>query len=41
VAKVVRKGAGKTLENTSTQLTLNDLKPVIDSWARDAANFKP
>ncbi|AGI26910.1 hypothetical protein H681_25215 [Pseudomonas sp. ATCC 13867] len=41
VAKVVRKGAGETLENASTHLTLNDLKPVLDGWARDAANFKP
>lgn len=41
VAKVVRKGAGKTLENSSTHLTLDDLKPVLDGWARDAANFKP
>jgi len=40
VAKVVRKGAGKTLENTSTHLSLTDLKPVLDGWARDAANFK-
>ncbi|PJI46190.1 MAG: DUF3313 domain-containing protein [Pseudomonas sp.] len=41
VAQVVRKGAGKTLENTSTHLSLADLKPVLDGWARDAANFKP
>lgn len=41
VARVVRKGHGLTLENSSTQLTLKDLKPALDTWALDARNFKP
>lgn len=41
MARVVRKGHGLTLENRSTQLRLDDLKPVLDSWARDARNFQP
>lgn len=41
VARVVRKGHGLALENSSTQLTLNDLKPALDTWALDARNFKP
>ncbi|KAF1061317.1 MAG: hypothetical protein GAK45_02261 [Pseudomonas citronellolis] len=39
VIKVVRKGMGKTLDNASQKLTLDDLKPALDVWARDAANF--
>lgn len=39
--RVVRKGHGLTLENSSTQLTLDDLKPVLDVWARDARDFQP
>ncbi|MCO7518233.1 MULTISPECIES: DUF3313 domain-containing protein [unclassified Pseudomonas] len=35
VAQVVRKGSGKELENKTTQLTLNDVKPVLDGWASD------
>lgn len=35
VAQVVRKGAGKSLENDKTQLTLDDVKPVLDGWAAD------
>lgn len=35
VAQVVRKGSGKPLENDKTQLTLNDVKPVLDGWAAD------
>lgn len=41
VARVVRKGHGLALENSSTQLTLKDLKPALDTWALDARNFKP
>ncbi|MEN0105225.1 MAG: DUF3313 domain-containing protein [Pseudomonas sp.] len=41
VAEVVRKGTGLRLENDTTQLTLDDLKPVLDVWAKDARNFKP
>ncbi|QTN48076.1 DUF3313 domain-containing protein [Ectopseudomonas mendocina] len=41
VLRVVRKGHGLTLANSSTQLTLDDLKPVLDVWARDARDFQP
>lgn len=41
VARVVRKGHGLQLENDSTQLRLQDIKPVLDEWAKDARNFKP
>ena len=41
VLRVVRKGHGLALENSTTQLGLNDLKPVLDVWARDARNFHP
>jgi hypothetical protein len=41
VAEIVRKGTGLSLENDSTQLTVKDLKPVLDVWAKDARNFKP
>ncbi len=41
VAEVVRKGTGLRLENDSTQLTVKDLAPVLDVWAKDARNFKP
>jgi hypothetical protein len=41
VARVVRKGHGLTLENDSTQLSLKDIKPALDTWAKDARNFKP
>ncbi len=41
VLRVVRKGRGLTLANSSTQLTLDDLKPVLDVWARDARDFQP
>ncbi|MWV14915.1 DUF3313 family protein [Pseudomonas sp. L-22-4S-12] len=41
VARVVRKGHGLDLENKSTQLRLDDLKPALDVWARDARNFRP
>ncbi|RRV10285.1 DUF3313 domain-containing protein [Pseudomonas sp. v388] len=35
LAQLVRKGAGKSLENETTQLTLEDVKPVLDGWATD------
>ncbi|NIF17812.1 DUF3313 domain-containing protein [Pantoea sp. Cy-639] len=35
LAQVVRKGNGKALENDTQQLTLDDVKPVLDGWARD------
>lgn len=35
LAQVVRKGSGKPLENDKTQLTLEDVKPVLDGWASD------
>lgn len=35
LAQVVRKGSGKSLENDKTQLTLEDVKPVLDGWAND------
>lgn len=41
MARVVRKGHGLQLENDSTQLRLADIKPVLDSWAKDARTFNP
>lgn len=41
MARVVRKGHGLQLENDSSQLTLKDIKPALDTWAKDARNFKP
>jgi hypothetical protein len=35
LAQVVRKGTGKALENKETKLTLDDVKPVLDGWAKD------
>jgi len=35
LAQVVRKGAGKELENDTQKLTLNNVKPVLDGWAKD------
>ncbi|MFJ4349142.1 DUF3313 domain-containing protein [Pseudomonas sp. NPDC089401] len=35
LAQVVRKGAGKALENDQQKLTLDDVKPVLDGWAKD------
>ncbi|RVU10364.1 DUF3313 family protein, partial [Methylobacterium oryzihabitans] len=41
VAQVVRKGAGQELENDTQKLTLNDVKPVLDGWAKDmVSSFK-
>lgn len=39
VGKSVRKGLGKPLENKKDQLTLDDVKPVLDGWAKDAGLF--
>ncbi len=39
--RVVRKGHGQDLENSSTQLTLKTLKPALDVWAADARAFRP
>lgn len=39
LGKVVRKGIGQPLENRKDQLTLDDTRPVLDSWAQDAAAF--
>jgi len=41
MARVVRKGHGLQLENDSTQLSLKDIKPALDEWAKDARSFKP
>lgn len=41
VLRVVRKGHGLALENSTTQLSLNDIRPVLDAWARDARDFQP
>jgi uncharacterized protein YceK len=35
LAEVVRKGAGTSLENKKTALAVQDIKPVIDGWAKD------
>lgn len=35
LAQVVRKGAGEPLENDTSQLTLEHVKPVLDGWASD------
>lgn len=37
LATAVHKGLGKNLKNDKTQLTLDDVKPVLDSWARNMA----
>ncbi|HLA32300.1 MAG TPA: DUF3313 domain-containing protein [Pseudomonas sp.] len=41
MARVVRKGHGLQLENDSSQLRLEDIKPALDIWAQDARLFKP
>lgn len=41
VARVVRKDHGLQLENKSTQLSLNDIKPALDAMAMDARNYQP
>jgi hypothetical protein len=35
VAQVVRKGAGKNLENSQSTMTVADAKGVLDGWASD------
>lgn len=35
VAKVVRKGAGQTLENSAQVMSANDAKALLDGWASD------
>jgi hypothetical protein len=35
MAQVVRKGSGTALENETTQLTVENVKPVLDGWASD------
>lgn len=37
LATSVYKGLGKNLKNDKTQLTLDDVKPVLDTWARNVA----
>lgn len=37
VASAVYKGVGKDLPNDKTQLTLDDVKPVLDTWAKNMA----
>ena len=41
MVRVVRKGHGLQLENSSTQLNLTDIRPALDVWAKDARSFKP
>lgn len=38
LATAVYKGLGKDLPNDKTQLTLADLKPLLDEWARNLAS---
>lgn len=37
LANAVYKGLGKNLKNDKTQLTLDDVKPVLDTWAKNMA----
>ena len=37
IACAVYKGVGEDLPNDETQLTLDDLKPVLDTWAKNMA----
>ena len=39
LAKAVRKGIGENIANNKEEMTLDDAKPVLDSWAKDAAVF--
>jgi hypothetical protein len=39
LAKAVRKGIGENLKNKNAEMTLEDAKPVLDNWAKDAAVF--
>ena len=40
MVRVVRKGHGLQLENDITQLRLDDITPALDTWAKDARDFK-
>ncbi|WP_433887158.1 DUF3313 domain-containing protein [Pseudomonas vranovensis] len=35
IAQVVRKGTGEALENDTSKLALENVKPVLDGWASD------
>ncbi|MOA51346.1 hypothetical protein D3C78_1744870 [compost metagenome] len=35
LAEVVRKGTGEDLENKESVLAVENLRPVIDTWAKD------
>lgn len=35
VAQLVRKGAGRDLENSQTEMTVEDVKEALDGWASD------
>lgn len=39
LAKGVRKGIGENLANDKAEMTLEDAKPVLNNWAKDAAVF--
>ncbi|MBW7983863.1 DUF3313 domain-containing protein [Enterobacillus tribolii] len=39
VLKVVRKGAGKDISNSTQKVTFNDLKPVVDNLATDITEY--
>lgn len=39
LAKGVRKGIGENLKNEKAEMTLDDAKPVLNNWAKDAAVF--
>jgi hypothetical protein len=39
LAKAVRKGIGENIANDKAEMTLDDAKPVLDNWAKDAAVF--
>lgn len=39
LAAAVKKGFGEPVENTSDQVELENVRPVLDSWARSAATL--
>jgi hypothetical protein len=39
LAKGVRKGIGENIANDKAEMTLDDAKPVLNNWAKDAAVF--
>lgn len=39
LARTVRQGTGKNLNNEQSQMTLESVRPVLDGWAADAAEF--